>query len=756
MLGIPRIVRIMAAGLMVAHLSALAGPVHAAASGPVAEQKAAPGIVLDAAPGDGQGGRPGGKPDKGPDGGSGDIYRLPAVTVTADKRLTEVQKTPIALTVMTEQTLSDRNIRTMHDVLNQVPNLQVSSWMSGINWATFRGAMSIAATGASPLVMYVDGVPVDTFYNLDATLLDVERIEILRGPQSAIYGKNALGGVINIISKKPDNTWRGKIFGHAESYDGWGGGATISGPVKEDTLYFSLAASHDYKGGWMDSVNTAGGNKEREERVKGQLRFTPTERAEFALHMDYTAIRDGYYPYTLGNHYSERSLAGPHDRDQSDFLNTALTAKLDFDAATFESITTLRREDCKSRLYGEEWMAKMGVFGVGMNGENRKKTEATQEFRLRSPDGATGFSWLLGTYASYSDYQWYDGFQEYHYYMVPGVAEDSRMEQSFRQYTTEFAPFAQVVLPVTDAFKVTAGLRWHLTHRKASFDFRPDAKLQAAPGIINGLGIPGVHMDPINPMKTRASDSWNELLPKLNLTYDITDDHMVYAGVSRSFVPGGYNYATTTSSNFTYDSQKAWNYEIGAKTSWLDKRLNINLALFYSMFDDLQIMQFDPARKTYTAHNAGSATSYGAELDVMARLARGLDAQVSVGYTHARYDDYTYVGATGAEVYDDHRIEFTPEYTLNASLTYRHDNGLFAMGAVRYVSKIYWEAKNKDYRDPVTTVDAKIGYEGEHFEAYLYGKNIFGERYLTYFTPITQLAMVAPPQTFGVEFAYKF
>ena len=262
--------------------------------------------------------------------------------------------------------------------------------------------------------------------------------------------------------------------------------------------------------------------------------------------------------------------------------------------------------------------------------------------------------------------------------------------------------------------------------------------------------------NPFTPTSSRPGDSWNEWLPKLLLSYDITNNHMIYAGVNRSFVPGGYNYAATTTSGYTYDSQTAWNYEMGAKTSWLDNRLNVNLALFYSKFDDLQVMKFDPATNFHVAHNAGSASSYGAELDVMTRLAEGLDAQLGFGYTHARYDDYTYESNTGTEVYDDNKIEFTPEYTLNASLTYRHDSGLFAMGGVRYVSKLYWDASNGDSRSPVTTVDAKIGYEGENFDVYLYGKNIFGTRYITYYTPITQLAMVAPPQTFGVQFAYRF
>ena len=682
-----------------------------------------------------------------------DVYRLPAVTVTANKQTTEVQKTPIALTVFTEQDLEDRNIKTVRDVLQQVPNLTAAKYAGGFNMMSFRGATTVGATNTSPLIMYLDGVPVDTFYHLDLKLLDIERVEVLRGPQSAIYGKNALGGVINIISKKPDNNYKGKVSSYVESDKSWGGGATISGPLKEDVLFFSLAAAHDYSHGYMDNDNTNKSNFERVERTKGQLRFTPSDKAEFNLHIDYTARRDGFTPYALGTHYTSKSVAGGNDEQNADLLNAALVAKFDFDPATFESITTFRYEDFDYRMNSDPYYSAMGMPGSGMAGRDNRRTEVTQELRLRSPDNAPGISWLFGVYASYGDFHISRMFQDYDYYMMPGLGVDGAINQPYRELTTDLAPFAQVVFPVTDAFKVTTGLRYHYTRRRATFKFEPNESMQQAGQLIHMI----TGMDPgIRPHSFRASDSWDELLPKLNLSYSLTDDHMLYAGVSRSFIPGGFNYATMTNTNYTYDSQTAWNYEVGAKTSWFDQRLNVNLALFYSRFKDLQIMQYNPAAGTYLAMNAGSADSYGAELEMQARLAKGLDATIGLGYTHARYDDYKKETATGTLVLDDKKIELTPEYTANAALRYRHDNGLFLMGQMNYLSKIYWDPENEAKRSPVTTVDAKIGYEGEHFEAYLYGKNIFGERYQVYYTPTSNIGIIAPPQTFGIEVAYKF
>lgn len=666
------------------------------------------------------------------------LYTLPAITVTADKRATEVQKTPIALTVITSQDLEDKNIKTVKEALAQVPNLMITENMGGRAMMSFRGATN-TPSDTSSIVIYVDGVPVDSVFGIDANLIDIERIEVLRGPQSAIYGKNALGGVINIISKRPTNDYAGKISAYGESWQGFGLNGTVSGPLIEDKLFFSIAASHDSSNGWMDSPNTDKGNEESSSRVKGQLLFTPSEKVEFSLHADYSAIRDGYSPYVLGNDYSRTSPASQDDKDHVDFFNIALRGMVEFDAAIAESITTYRNENTRFVMDAGPWAP---LPGSALQGNDRIISEFTQEFRLRSPDNKPGMSWLLGAYGSYAYYDM-DILQEYDYLGAPGFMSNSSYDQYFTQNTFEFAPFAQVVIPISDAFKVTAGLRWHYTERSASFERVPDAQLSLLPPPLNA-SFAYANSD--------RQDSWNEFLPKLVLSYDITDDHMVYAGVSRSFAPGGYNYAAVEG-DLTYDSQTAWNYEIGAKTAWLNDRFMANIAFFYSQFENLQVFQYDAGTNLFVADNAGEATSYGAEVDLTARLAKGLDAQVGFGYTHARYDKY--VDALGNSL-DKNRVELTPEVTLNGSLTYRHENGFFATASAYYISQLYWDAGNTEERDPITTVNAKVGYQGDNFEAYVYGKNVFDARYLSYYNSASRVGFIAEPQTFGVELAYRF
>lgn len=665
----------------------------------------------------------------------GDPYALPPVVVTADKRETDVQKTPMSITVLTSQDIEDGNIHSIDDVLRRIPGLQVGRLLGGASVMTFRGMPSATGTNVNPLIIYIDGVPADTMINLDANLMDIERVEVLRGAQSVIYGKNTLGGIINIITRKPDNTFTGKAFTRAESSGSYVAGASVGGPIRDDELYFSLSAMHDYSRGFMDNRHSDDKDDGRKERVKGQLRATPAPGTDFALHFDYTQSRKDMSPYSLGAPYSKTSEAGPSDFEDSDTFNTALTGKVEFAPLTFETVTTVRFE---RQDYAFDMNNVMPGFFMSDGGRKVDRSEVTQEFRLRSPDDKEGVAWLAGLYGGYTDlnmknidlkYQQIGPLRPY-------------LNQPYREFAQDLAPFGQLEIPLGDEFTLTTGLRWHYTQKRASISYEPNADLQAMTGA--------------TPMHTRESDAWDELLPRVNLRWQPTDEHMLYGGVSRSFIPGGYNYAATKNVKLTYTEETAWNYELGAKTSWFGNRLVVNPVLYYIELEDLQVMSWDPAAGVYLADNAGKATSYGAELDITWRILPNLDAEFSAGYTHAKYDEYSKVDATGTAVYDDKWIPNTPRLSGMAALQYRHESGFFARGELHYSDRLYWDDANTYSRNDVLTVDMRIGYEMDAFDVYLYGRNILNERYQQLFSSPMKLGFNGQPQTFGLEVVYRF
>jgi iron complex outermembrane receptor protein len=661
------------------------------------------------------------------------LYKLPPVVVTVDKRETEAQKTPMTLTVLDSQQLDDRGVTEIDDVLRRIPNLSVNRGTGGLTYMSFRGAPTTIPTETNPLVIYVDGVPADTFMNLDAPLMDVERIEVLRGPQSVMYGKNTFGGIINIISQKPDNTFRGKVFTRAESYEGYALGGTMSGPLKEDLLYLSLSAMHEQSEGYMHPEGRDRNNTDKKDRVKGMLRLTPSTQVDIALHGDYTQSRERP-AYIKGNDPTLDSISNDEDFSDCDTLNLALTAEVDLDAMTAHSITTYRSETLDFQVFLNPVMPMANT-----SGRNIERQEFTQEFRVNSPE-ENKLQWLLGLYGSYTDLDVKNIYADY----MPMGPWKPALNQPFKQTTKELTPFGQIEVPLTDSFHAVAGLRWYNASKSATIKYEPNSDMQALFGS--------------KPMSTDPDESWNELLPRFALTWQVNPSDMVYAGVSRSAVPGGFNYAASTPSSLTYDSQTAWNYELGTKTGWFDNSLLANLSLFYSSFENFQIMEYNPTLAAYEARNAGEASSYGAELDLIWRILEGLDFDLSAGYTHARYDSYSVKDSTtGKSIsYNDKHIPYTPTFSGTAGLQYRHSSGVFGRVEGIYSGKLYWDDANDYARDPITVCNARLGYEWEDFDVYLYGNNIFDGRYLQSFAATTSIGVMAPPQSFGVELAYRF
>ena len=166
-----------------------------------------------------------------PANASAEAYVMPSVTITADKRPTEVQRTPMAVTVLTEQKLDDAGVNTVDDVFKMVPNVVNFKALGEGSFMSFRGAITSLGTKTSPLVMYVDGVPVDTYFNLDANPTDIERVDVLRGAQSTMYGNNALGCFINSLSKKPTTEYQGKISVSGEAHGPSAARPTGRGPL---------------------------------------------------------------------------------------------------------------------------------------------------------------------------------------------------------------------------------------------------------------------------------------------------------------------------------------------------------------------------------------------------------------------------------------------------------------------------------------------------------------------------------------------
>ena len=651
-------------------------------------------------------------------------YVLAPVKVFANKREQSAQDTPISMTIMDGEDLEDAGIKTLKDVFNRIPNLYSGSTVGNNQFMSFRGKTTMGLVEANPLIVYVDGVPMDSFLNTDPGLLNIERIEVLRGSQSVMYGKSSMGGVINIISRKPNNEKIYKAYASAGSHWTRELGVLASGPIVEDRVFYSVSGQYDGTEGYMENVNSDKSNSSNTGRLKGQLRLTPTSRLNMNLIGEYLAERKGMEPMVKGSATLESDL-NPDDKTTSNALSGAFSLGYAADWAKFESVTTYRRDSV-------DYQQDLTYLGIGLSDSGRdvEKQEFSQEFRLKSPEGEKGISWLAGLYGSHKDHD-----RKKIYSHFPALATWSHFPNE--ETADDYAVFGQMVFPfLGDKLELSPALRYQYTSKDIDFKHYTE---------VGGVVMPG------NQVST--SDSWSAVLPRLTLSYHFTDEVMGYTSMARGYQPGGFNWSSTLTKpeDHTFDEQKSWDYEVGVKSQLLEKKVTLNATLFYSDISDLQTTTYDAATMSYRTDNAGQSYSWGGELDFMTRLAKGLDLELSAAFTRAKYKEYAGKTNAGGFDYAGNHVSLTPAHTLSAALQYKHENGLFARGEILNYGKLYWDDANTSSRDGMTITNAKLGYESESWRAYLYGNNVFDKRYLSYHTAVSGMSSVGAPREYGIR-----
>ena len=267
------------------------------------------------------------------------------------------------------------------------------------------------------------------------------------------------------------------------------------------------------------------------------------------------------------------------------------------------------------------------------------------------------------------------------------------------------------------------------------------------------------------PDPDKKSDlEYDEWLPKFVLDYRWTPDLMTYVSAAKGYKSGGFNYFAIDPKDVSYDPEYSLDYEVGLKSSWLDNRFIANLAAFYISWDDQQVLQSvlpAPAFK-----NAGETTSKGFEVELLARPVTGVQLTGTFGYADAKFDDYKdpifdpMTGLkTGENNYDGKCVTGVPKYTYSLTARYRHPVGLFARAELIGIGDIYWDPANTTKQDSYELVNARIGYETEYFDVYLWGKNLFDKKYATEAQDMgadTMMATIGDPLTFGITLTGRF
>lgn len=597
------------------------------------------------------------------------------IVVTAQKRSENLQDVPISISVVGGERLQETGASQLTDFAGYVPGLQVdSSGTPGQSTISLRG---IAPIGPSATVgTYVDDAPVGSSslyarasaFALDLLPYDIERVEVLRGPQGTLYGASSIGGLLKYVTVTPSLTdFSGKagaeVFGIRRAGGaGYAGQAMVNVPLITDRL--GLTASYAYRKtpGYVDSAVTGkrDQNGYRQQGARIALLWQPGE--DFSVNLsalwqeiesegNAAVVEDVVTGRRIGDGFSNNNyLDEPFTKS---LYYVAATLKYDFGFAALSSTTTYSRAKTSqtqdsSRVFGVLFpLFGQPAPGLAPFNITLDLKKVTQEVRLTSPSGGR-FEWLLGGFFTNEDSGNKQVVRAYDMAGTPIAGLDPLAIAELPTRYREFAAFANATYKFSDRFDITAGLRWARNTQR----YRQ---------ISVGAVVPTAN----NPGRSAESVLTYSVSPRFHLT----DDTMLYARVASGYRPGGPN-ATLPGVAPTVDSDSLTNYEIGLKTILFDRTLTLDLAAFYMDWKDLQ-MTVDFNGVTGLA-NAGSARSQGFEATVSWRPVRGLQLGVNGAFTDAKLTSNTPPAVGGL---DGDRLPRIPKWSGSLTADYS-----FALG----------------------------------------------------------------------------
>lgn len=688
------------------------------------------------------------------DSGTSSSGVIDEIIVTAQKRSENLQNVPIAVTAITENSLEAAGVRGIQDLTVAVPGLSTSVTYGRLTM-NLRGvgSTSVGPGIENPIALYIDGVYYATTSGSLLSLNNVKQIEVLKGPQGTLFGRNATGGLVHVITKEPTQEAAGAFEVTYGNYNTIIGSSYISGGLT-DNLAADLAIYAKHQGdGWGKQLATGRDvyDVDHDISVRSKFVFTPGENTKITLIGDYSNVRDTMLPTNIRANSISPFLPGVQpDTGYSTNANVlpehtiktgggSLRWDQEVGGLKLSSITAYR----KTRALIVTDIDVIQQDQASLHIETFDK-QFSQELQLSS--GSHGkLNWTVGAFYFDADGGYLNTFQPLNYagivYSLP----------STKQKIRSVAAYAQATYPVDERTNVTLGVRYtHETHKLY------DAFVEIAP-IVPLIG-------PISQSTTDNAATW-----RASIDHRFSPEILVYASYNRGFKAGGFNVASPTDPAFRPERLDA--FEVGAKTDLFDRRVRFNVAGFYYKYNDIQVTRFKPPGAISTVNGAG-AESYGFDAELTAKLFEGLTLTGGVSYAHPTFTKYpnclraapnggvpTFPGdCSGLELPNASRT------TANMALDYSFavaGGSLNLNGNAYYNSGFYTDLANAIHQSRYAKLGASIRWTdaSERFSIQAYGTNLTNKRVLTYGESVSDGTMevgYAEPRTYGISLGYKY
>ena len=695
-------------------------------------------------------------------------FTLEEIVVTSRRKAESLQEAPAAITAFTSQKIQDAGIERPADFVALTTNLTlIETQNAGNAFVVLRGITQNRNSEPSVAVV-IDGVQQVNPAQFNQELFDIQQIEVLKGPQGAIYGRNAIGGAIVITTKKPGEETEGSISAGIDNGPGYKIRGSVGGPIGDSgKLKYRLSGAFIDTDGYINNEYLGEeADPYKDLSLRGRLIWDASDRLSVDLRASMSRLRTQAFYYNIVTDVNDTSLpvrvnnAGQNDRDMNsvsmqinyDVGGGTITSTTSFD--TLEEILT---GDAFDFLPIEESLFYQ-ILGVDLNQSQFLDVESwSQDLRFAS-DSDGPLRWMVGGYMiGTKRYISTGNLVDLGQGVTPVYREPStnpnNPQSTFladEQDNFAWAVYADATYDLTDKLELNASIRY-------DEDEREQTTLTPTEYLPNVEGIPGAISGEV---RTVTFSEWQ---PKITLRYLVNDDLTFYGGYSTGFRSGGFNQSGVgaiavangiVGVNDIFEAEVAKTFELGFKSELLNNRLTLNGNVFTTKSENSYFFVFLAANSTQNLGTVPEGRLKGMELDASYRAAPGLDFNLGFGYTDSEIKQFQDSSVIG------NKLPGVSEMTLNLGVQYSTEiaDGVTLVTRADYqrIGKTWWDLPNSTVRNPVDLVDARISVEwGDGWAVTAWSRNLFNEKYNAEFSP-GGFVFKAKPRRYGLDISKRF
>ncbi len=697
--------------------------------------------------------------------------QLEEIVVTAQYREENLQDVPVAVTAFSADEITHAGIQNTQDFINLTPNVTLDdSFTLGNTFVQVRGVAQIN-NADSPIAVVIDGVPQNNQKQFKQELFDIERIEVLKGPQGSLYGRNAIGGAINIVTKAPTNELEGFVkagYGNGDEKKFSGG---LSGAIIEDKLLFRIAGAYkDFDGVVPNNFLDRKVDFFETKDIRGKLIWNATDDISVEARVSYSDATGGCCSDTfifnelIGNAPNPTGIPTPNNNvyneprmnvlgrtDKLESFDTTL--KINWALGGVDATYIFNHSDLEEEYFADLDFtdgvdASLGFFFTNVffggaptaaNQQQLLDVEFTShELRFASPSDGR-FRWIAGAYYLETERRLtttgdFDFTPTTPIFERSGFSGAAFVDLDEENENDAWAIFGQVEYDIFEDLELALGLRYDEDKR------RHNGRL---------VGVPG---------GTSPRQTFSDVQPRAVLTKRFSDDLLMYAGYSRGFRSGGFNGPAIGSPQFNEETLD--NFEVGFKSDLMDGRLRVNASFFYGLSDNFQFFFVDLVTASQVIANIEEVDIYGGELEIQGLLTDDWSVYGTFGYTD------TEIKRSVARPQDEgNNTPKNQKYSINVGSQYVQTVGNIT-GRLRvdyeHRGRKYWHPDNANSMDPFGLLNARLSFETENIIVSIWGKNLGDTSYWQDYNSATfsgafgDIGFLARGRTYGVEAEYRF